>query len=420
MSSKHISINTRKQQATPRGVGVMCQWYAEKAENATIWDMEGNQFIDFAGGIGVLNTGHRHPKVISAVTEQLSKFTHTAYQVVPYESYVSLAEHINERAPINGKAKCAFFSTGAEAVENAIKIARSFTQRHGIITFSNAFHGRSFMTMAMTGKTAPYKSDFGLMPGGVFHARYTSVLKGITVDDAIRSIEDIFAEDIAAHDVAAIVLEPVQGEGGFNVVPAEFLKRLRSLCDLHGILLIADEVQSGFARTGKLFAMNHYETKADLITMAKSLGGGFPISGVVGRADVMDAPNPGGLGGTYAGSPIGVAAALAVLDVIESEDLCNRANVLGAELVALLNTIKATTHMITDIRALGSMIAVELETAEQAKIIQSYAMENGLLILTCGRHGNAIRFLYPLTIPATQFSQALSILKQGFANLIAS
>ncbi len=420
MSSKHISINTRKQQATPRGVGVMCQWYAEKAENATIWDMEGNQFIDFAGGIGVLNTGHRHPKVISAVTEQLSKFTHTAYQVVPYESYVSLAEHINERAPINGKAKCAFFSTGAEAVENAIKIARSFTQRHGIITFSNAFHGRSFMTMAMTGKTAPYKSDFGLMPGGVFHARYPSELKGITVDDAIRSIEDIFAEDIAAHDVAAIVLEPVQGEGGFNVAPAEFLKRLRSLCDLHGILLIADEVQSGFARTGKLFAMNHYETKADLITMAKSLGGGFPISGVVGRADVMDAPNPGGLGGTYAGSPIGVAAALAVLDVIESEDLCNRANVLGAELVALLNTIKATTHMITDIRALGSMIAVELETAEQAKIIQSYAMENGLLILTCGRHGNAIRFLYPLTIPATQFSQALSILKQGFANLIAS
>ncbi|WP_288499471.1 4-aminobutyrate--2-oxoglutarate transaminase [uncultured Acinetobacter sp.] len=420
MSSKHISINTRKQQATPRGVGVMCQWYAEKAENATIWDMEGNQFIDFAGGIGVLNTGHRHPKVISAVTEQLSKFTHTAYQVVPYESYVSLAEHIIERAPINGKAKCAFFSTGAEAVENAIKIARSFTQRHGIITFSNAFHGRSFMTMAMTGKTAPYKSDFGLMPGGVFHARYPSELKGITVDDAIRSIEDIFAEDIAAHDVAAIVLEPVQGEGGFNVVPAEFLKRLRSLCDLHGILLIADEVQSGFARTGKLFAMNHYETKADLITMAKSLGGGFPISGIVGRADVMDAPNPGGLGGTYAGSPIGVAAALAVLDVIESEDLCNRANVLGAELVALLNTIKATTHMITDIRALGSMIAVELETAEQAKIIQSYAMENGLLILTCGRHGNAIRFLYPLTIPATQFSQALSILKQGFANLIAS
>lgn len=420
MSSKHISINTRKQLATPRGVGVMCQWYAEKAENATIWDMEGNQFIDFAGGIGVLNTGHRHPKVISAVTEQLSKFTHTAYQVVPYESYVSLAEHINERAPINGKAKCAFFSTGAEAVENAIKIARSFTQRHGIITFSNAFHGRSFMTMAMTGKTAPYKSDFGLMPGGVFHARYPSELKGITVDDAIRSIEDIFAEDIAAHDVAAIVLEPVQGEGGFNVVPAEFLKRLRSLCDLHGILLIADEVQSGFARTGKLFAMNHYEAKADLITMAKSLGGGFPISGVVGRADVMDAPNPGGLGGTYAGSPIGVAAALAVLDVIESEDLCNRANVLGAELVALLNTIKATTHMITDIRALGSMIAVELETAEQAKIIQSYAMENGLLILTCGRHGNAIRFLYPLTIPATQFSQALNILKQGFANLIAS
>lgn len=420
MDSKHSALNARKQQATPRGVGVMCQWYAEKAENSTIWDAEGNQYIDFAGGIAVLNTGHRHPKIIAAVTEQLTKFTHTAYQVVPYESYVALAERINARAPIQGAAKTSFFSTGAEAVENAVKIARAHTGRHGIVTFGNGFHGRSFMTMAMTGKTAPYKRDFGVMPGGVFHARYPVESKGISVNDAIQSIEDIFAEDIAAHDVAAIVLEPVQGEGGFNVVPAEFLKRLRSLCDLHGILLIADEVQSGFARTGKLFAMNHYEAKADLITMAKSLGGGFPISGVVGRADVMDAPNPGGLGGTYAGSPIGVAAALAVLDVIESEDLCNRANILGEELVALLNTIKATTHMITDIRALGSMIAVELETAEQAKIIQSYAMENGLLILTCGRHGNAIRFLYPLTIPAAQFSQALSILKQGFANLIAS
>lgn len=420
MDSKHSALNTRKQQATPRGVGVMCQWYAEKAENATIWDLEGNQFIDFAGGIAVLNTGHRHPKIIAAVTEQLTKFTHTAYQVVPYESYVSLAERINQRAPIDGPAKTSFFSTGAEAVENAVKIARSYTRRHGIVTFGNGFHGRSFMTMAMTGKTAPYKRDFGVMPGGVFHARYPVASKGITIDDAIQSIEDIFAEDIAAHDVAAIVLEPVQGEGGFNVAPAEFLTRLRALCDLHGILLIADEVQSGFARTGKLFAMNHYETKADLITMAKSLGGGFPISGVVGRADVMDAPNPGGLGGTYAGSPIAVAAAHAVIDVIESEGLCDRANVLGAELVSVLNTIKATTSIVTDIRALGSMVAIELETAEQAKAIQTHAMENGLLILTCGRNGNVIRFLYPLTIPTAQFKDGLAILKQGFATLVAA
>ena len=415
MDSKHSALNARKLKATPRGVGVMCQWYAEKAENSTIWDAEGNQYTDFAGGIAVLNTGHRHPKIIAAVTEQLTKFTHTAYQVVPYEIYVSLAERINARAPIAGEAKTTFFSTGAEAVENAVKIARSYTGRHGIVTFGNGFHGRSFMTMAMTGKTAPYKRDFGVMPSGVFHARYPVESKGITVDIAIESIEDIFAEDIAAHDVAAIVLEPVQGEGGFNVVPAEFLKRLRALCDQHGILIIADEVQTGFARTGKLFAMDHYETKADLITMAKSLGGGFPISGVVGRAEVMDAPNPGGLGGTYAGNPVAVASAHAVLDVIAEEGLCERANVLGAELVEVLNELKQSSSTVQEIRALGSMVAIELETADQAKAIQNYAMQNGLLILTCGRYGNVIRFLYPLTIPAEQFRAGLNILKQGFA-----
>ena len=415
MDSKHSALNARKLKATPRGVGVMCQWYAEKAENSTIWDAEGNQYTDFAGGIAVLNTGHRHPKIIAAVTEQLTKFTHTAYQVVPYESYVSLAERINARAPIAGEAKTTFFSTGAEAVENAVKIARSYTGRHGIVTFGNGFHGRSFMTMAMTGKTAPYKRDFGVMPSGVFHARYPVESKGITVDAAIESIEDIFAEDIAAHDVAAIVLEPVQGEGGFNVVPAEFLTRLRALCDQHDILIIADEVQTGFARTGKLFAMDHYETKADLITMAKSLGGGFPISGVVGRAEVMDAPNPGGLGGTYAGNPVAVASAHAVLDVIEEEGLCERANVLGAELVEVLNELKQSSSTVQEIRALGSMVAIELETADQAKAIQNYAMQNGLLILTCGRYGNVIRFLYPLTIPAEQFRAGLNILKQGFA-----
>ena len=415
MDSKHSALNARKLKATPRGVGVMCQWYAEKAENSTIWDAEGNQYTDFAGGIAVLNTGHRHPKIIAAVTEQLTKFTHTAYQVVPYEIYVSLAERINARAPIAGEAKTTFFSTGAEAVENAVKIARSYTGRHGIVTFGNGFHGRSFMTMAMTGKTAPYKRDFGVMPSGVFHARYPVESKGITVDAAIESIEDIFAEDFAAHDVAAIVLEPVQGEGGFNVVPAEFLKRLRALCDQHGILIIADEVQTGFARTGKLFAMDHYETKADLITMAKSLGGGFPISGVVGRAEVMDAPNPGGLGGTYAGNPVAVASAHAVLDVIEEEGLCERANVLGAELVEVLNELKQSSSTVQEIRALGSMVAIELETADQAKAIQNYAMQNGLLILTCGRYGNVIRFLYPLTIPAEQFRAGLNILKQGFA-----
>ncbi|MEG0343990.1 MAG: 4-aminobutyrate--2-oxoglutarate transaminase [Acinetobacter sp.] len=421
MNDKHSALNARKQQATPRGVGVMCQWYAEKAENATIWDMQGKQYIDFAGGIAVLNTGHRHPKVIAAVTEQLSKFTHTAYQITPYESYVALAERINEKAPILQPAKSAFFSTGAEAVENAVKIARSYTGRQGIITFGNGFHGRSFMTMAMTGKVAPYKRDFGLMPGGVFHARYPVITQGISVDDAIESIENILHEDIAPHDVAAIVLEPVQGEGGFHIVPAEFLKRLRALCDEHGILLIADEVQSGFARTGQFFAMNHFETKVDLMTMAKSMGGGFPISGVVGRAEVMDAPNPGGLGGTYAGSPVSIAAAHAVMDVIEEEGLCERANQLGQKLVSTLNAIQQDSNkIITEIRALGSMIAVELQSAEQAKAIQNYAMEKGLLLLTCGKNANVIRFLYPLTIPAEQFDQGLSILNDAFAALNAS
>ncbi|WP_151839805.1 4-aminobutyrate--2-oxoglutarate transaminase [Acinetobacter soli] len=420
MDTKHSALNQRKQQATPRGVGVMCQWYADKAENATIWDAQGNAFTDFAGGIAVLNTGHRHPKVIAAVQAQLEKFTHTAYQVTPYESYVSLAERINALAPIAGPAKTAFFTTGAEAVENAVKIARSYTGRQGIITFGNAFHGRSFMTMAMTGKTAPYKRDFGLMPGGVFHARYPVASRGITVDAAMESIDNIFSEDVAPHDVAAIVLEPVQGEGGFNIVPADFLKRVRALCDKHGILLIADEVQSGFARTGKVYAMDHYETKADLITMAKSLGGGFPISGVVGRAEVMDAPNPGGLGGTYAGNPIAVAAAHAVIDAIEEEQLCERANVLGAELVNVLEQLQqATDQAIIDIRALGSMVAAEFETAEQAKAVQTYAMEHGLLLLTCGKYANVIRFLYPLTIPSEQFRSGLEILKQGVLALNA-
>lgn len=416
MAQQDSVMNVRKLAATPRGVGVMCQWFVERAENATLWDTQGNEYIDFAGGIAVLNTGHRHPKIIAAVTEQLGKFTHTAYQVVPYESYVSLVERIIERAPVASPAKAALFTTGAEAVENAVKIARAATKRHGVITFGGAFHGRTFMTMAMTGKTAPYKRDFGVMPSGVFHARYPVAVNGISVDDAIESLEDIFSTDIAAHDVAAIVLEPVQGEGGFNVAPQELMIRLRQICDQHGILLIADEVQTGFARTGKLFAMEHYpDVKADLITMAKSLGGGFPISGVVGRADLMDAPNPGGLGGTYAGNPLAVAAAHAVIDVIEEEKLCDRANKLGAQLINVLEDLRDTHSFIRDIRGLGSMIAIELNTAEQVKVVQDYAMSKKLVLLSCGKKANVIRFLYPLTIPDAQFQNALEIIKEGFA-----
>ncbi|WP_298143680.1 4-aminobutyrate--2-oxoglutarate transaminase [uncultured Acinetobacter sp.] len=404
-----------------RGIGVLCDWYVDRAENATIWSTTGKTYTDFAGGIAVLNTGHRHPKVIDAVKAQLDRFTHTSFQVSPYASYVELLERLIALAPIQGPAKGALFTTGAEAVENAVKIARAATGRHGIITFSGAFHGRSFMTMAMTGKVLPYKRDFGAMPAGVFHAKYPNALYGVSIDAAMNSIDDILTTDIAPESVAAIVVEPVQGEGGFHVAPPEFFRRLRALCDQHGILLIADEVQTGFARTGQVFAMDyHPEVKVDLMTMAKSLGGGFPISAVIGRQEIMDAPHPGGLGGTYAGNPLAVAAAHAVLDVIHEEKLCERANKLGAQLIEHLEELKDRYTFVQDIRGLGSMVAVELQNAEQVAQIQRYAMEHGLLLLSCGKHGNVIRFLYPLTIPDEQFKAALNVLNDSFAQVKSS
>jgi len=397
----------------------MCGFYAERAENATLWDVEGREVIDFAAGIAVLNTGHRHPRLVAAIEKQLQAFTHTAYQIVPYEGYVSLAERINERVPVEGPVKNAFFTTGAEAVENAVKIARASTRRPGIIAFGGAFHGRTFMTMALTGKVAPYKLGFGPFPGSVFHARYPNELHGVSVGQALESLEHLFKAEIAPDQVAAIILEPVQGEGGFNVAPPEFFTALRAICDQHGILLIADEVQSGFARTGKLFAMEHYPVKADLITMAKSLAGGMPLSAVAGRADVMDAPAPGGLGGTYAGNPLAIASAHAVLDVIDDEKLCQRANELGAQLTDVLEQAQSSSKAIAQVRGLGSMIAVEFNdpetgkpSAEITREVQQAALDQGLLLLSCGVYGNVIRFLYPLTIPQEQFTRALTILKQ--------
>ena len=410
MEGKNSQLQQRKDDALPRGTGNLCPWFVEQAENATLRDTEGNSWIDFAGGIAVLNTGHRHPRVVQAIKDQLEKFTHTAFQVTPYENYVALAERINDLVPIAGKVKTAFFSTGAEAVENAVKVARAATRRHGIITFGNAFHGRTFMTMAMTGKVAPYKRDFGPMPASVFHVRYPNSVTGITTADALASLDDLFTQDIAPQDVAAIVLEPVQGEGGFHIAPPEFMTQLRALADRHGILLIADEVQSGFGRTGKIFAMEHYGVEPDLITMAKSLAGGMPLSAVSGRAEIMDAPGPGGLGGTYAGNPLSIAAAHAVLDVIAEEQLCERSVQLGAALTEFLQGVRATQPAITDIRALGSMVAVEFADAQSAQALQQQAMAQGLLLLTCGPQGNVIRFLYPLTIPDAQFRQALDIL----------
>jgi 4-aminobutyrate aminotransferase len=424
---KNADLHARKNAATPRGVGVMCDFYAARAENAELWDVEGRRFIDFAAGIAVCNTGHRHPKIVEAIRAQLDCFTHTAYQIVPYESYVSLAEKISARAPGSHAKKTAFFTTGAEAVENAVKIARAATGRPGVIAFTGGFHGRTLMGMALTGKVAPYKIGFGPFPSDVYHAPFPNALHGVSVADSLRAIEHLFKADIEATRVAAIIFEPVQGEGGFNAAPADFVRGLRKICDEHGILLIADEVQTGFARTGKLFAMEHHGVVPDLMTIAKSLAGGMPLSGVVGRAEIMDAAAPGGLGGTYAGNPLAVAAAHAVLDIIDDEKLCERATVLGDKLKAKLEALKADVPQIADVRGPGAMIAVEFckpgshdADAAFAKLVQTRALERGLLLLVCGVYSNVVRFLFPLTIQEGVFDEAIGILEDVLTETVGA
>ncbi|WP_290872456.1 4-aminobutyrate--2-oxoglutarate transaminase [Aquabacterium sp.] len=408
----------RKNAATPRGVAVGNSFYAAKALNAELWDIEGRRYIDFGSGIAVLNTGHRHPKVTAAVREQLEQFTHTAYQVVPYPSYVALAEELNRRTPGTHAKKTAFFTTGAEAVENAIKIARAFTGRTGVIGFNGGFHGRTFMGMALTGKVVPYKRGFGPFPGEIYHAPFPSELHGVSVQDALDAVHALFKCDIDPARVAAFIYEPVQGEGGFNPAPVEFIAGLRKIADEHGILLIADEIQTGFARTGKLFATHHHDVPVDLITFAKSLAGGLPLSGVTGRAEVMDMAEPGGLGGTYAGNPLAVAAAHAVLDAIDTEGLEARAVVLGDRLKDRLNGLKSDLKQIADVRGPGSMVAVEFvdpatghPDAAYTKRVQTEALSRGLLLLICGVYGNVIRFLHPLTTEDAVFNEGLDILE---------
>jgi 4-aminobutyrate aminotransferase len=426
MTAKNAELKARKDAATPRGVGVMCDFYAERAENAELWDVEGRRFIDFAAGIAVCNTGHRHPKILAAIRDQLDHFTHTAYQIVPYASYVELAEKINECAPGDYPKKTAFFTTGAEAVENAIKIARAATGRPGVIAFTGGFHGRTLMGMALTGKVAPYKIGFGPFPSDVFHAPFPNPLHGVTTADSLKHIEYLFKADIDPKRVAAIIFEPVQGEGGFYPAPAEFVRALRKLCNEHGILLIADEVQTGFARTGKLFAMHHYDVVPDLMTIAKSLAGGMPLSGVVGRADVMDAAAPGGLGGTYAGNPLAVAAAHAVLDIIHEEKLCERATALGERIKEKLTALRVEVPQIADVRGPGGMVAVEFCKAggsepdvDFTKRVQTRALERGLLLLVCGVYSNVVRFLFPLTIQDAVFDEAMVILEEAIKDSVA-
>lgn len=413
----------RRRAAIPRGVGQSHEVFISKGENAEVWDVEGRRYIDFAGGIAVLNTGHRHPEVISAVQKQLNHYTHTCFQVLAYEPYVELAERINALAPGNFEKKTFFLSSGAEAVENAIKIARAHTKRSGVIAFTSGYHGRTLLTLGMTGKVVPYKVGFGPFPGDIFHAQFPNLLHGISVDDALASVESIFKNDIEASRVAAIIVEPVQGEGGFNVAPADFLQRLRTLCDQHGILLIADEIQTGAGRTGTWFAIEQSGIAPDLITMAKSMAGGFPISAVVGRAEVMDAPAPGGLGGTYAGSPLGCAAALAVLQVFEKEKLLERSKALGQRITSRLQKLATQRSAIADVRGLGAMVALELckngdvhqPDADLTKRLCSEATKLGLILLSCGTYGNVVRILVPLTASDAIVDEGLDILEAAMA-----
>ena len=421
--SSNSALLERRKNAVPRGVAHATPLFASRAENAEIWDADGTRYVDFAGGIAVLNTGHRHPKVLAAVREQLGLYTHTAFQVMPYEPYIEVCERLNARSPIGGANKTILFTTGAEATENAVKIARAATGRSGVIAFSGAFHGRTMLAMAMTGKVVPYKNRFGPLPSEIYHVPFPVEHQGITVERALEAIQFLFKADIEPQRVAAIIIEPVQGEGGFNIAPPELMRALRALCDQHGILLIADEVQTGFGRTGKLFGMEHYDVEADIITTAKSLGGGFPISAITGRAAIMDAVDPGGLGGTYAGSPVACAAALAVMDVIDSENLLDRSNVIGARIKGRLEAMRRRNDLppIDAIRGLGGMVAFELfkergtyePDGERTKAVTTQAAKEGLILLSCGVYGNVIRILVPLTASDAIVDEGLDKLEQA-------
>lgn len=409
----------RKVAAIARGQGNAAAVYVERAENAEIWDIEGKRYIDFGTGIAVCNTGHSHPKVVAAVREQLEKFSHTCVMVTPYVSAVRLAERLNALAPGPSPKKTIFVTTGAEAVENTIKIARAYTGRRGVIAFNGGFHGRTLLAMGLTGKVTPYKNLFGPFPGEVYHAPFPIAYHGISVESSLKALRNLFKVDIAPVDVAAIIVEPVQGEGGFYPAPAEFMQALRDICDEHGIVLVCDEIQSGFARTGRFFASEYAGIEPDLITTAKGLAGGFPLAAVTGKAEIMDAPLPGGLGGTYGGSPIGCVASLAVLDVIEEEGLVDRAVQIGRRFKARLDVLQAKyPALIGEIRAQrGAMLAIELvrdgdagqPNPELTSAILKEACQRGLILLSCGVNGNVVRFLPALTISDALIDEGLAI-----------
>lgn len=420
MTNPTADLLSRQSAAVAGGVATRAL-YAERALNAELWDIEGRRYIDLAAGIAVNNTGHRHPKIMRAVSEQSERFTHTCFHVAPYESYVRLAERLNAIAPTGPDNRTMLVTTGAEAVENAIKIARAYTKRSGIIAFSGAFHGRTMLGMALTGKVAPYKKNFGPFPGEIFHALFPNAFMGVTTADALAGLERLFQSDVDPERVAAMIVEPVQGEGGFNVAPAEFLKGLRTIADRHGIVLIADEIQSGMARTGRMFGFEHAGVNPDLVTMAKGLAGGFPLAAVCGKAEIMNAAHPGGLGGTYAGNPLAVAAANAVLDIIDDEGLLARATIIGERIRERIEAIASRQGMecIGDVRGLGAMVAFELVEDRASRnaapqlttAIVAEAEKRGLIVLSCGTRANVIRLLPPLTIEDDLLAEALDVLE---------
>ena len=421
-------ILARKQRVVAEPLSIYLPIVAAEGRGATLTDVDGNTFIDFTGGVGCLNVGHANPRVVEAAQEQLARFSHTDFTIVPYEVYVTLAERLCELAPISGPTKAAFFNAGTEAVENAIKFARSFTRRPAVIAFEGGFHGRTLLSLSLTSKTHPYKAGLGPFAPEVYRVPFAQDYRGPDAAEALAALERALVTQVAAETVAAIVIEPVQGEGGFQVAPLEFMEGVRAICDRHGIVLVVDEVQTGFSRTGKLFAIEHYAVEPDLITVAKSIAGGLPLSGVIGKAEVMDAPGDSAIGGTYVGNPVAQAAALAVLDVIEEEGLNERATALGDAMRARMEEWQRRWPRIGDVRGLGAMLAIELvqdpatrePAPDLATTVVEHAAEHGLLLLKSGIYSNCIRVLTPLVLTDAELDEALGVWEDALAQALGA
>jgi 4-aminobutyrate aminotransferase/(S)-3-amino-2-methylpropionate transaminase len=424
---KSKEILARKEQVVADPLSVFLPVVIAEGRGATITDVDGNTFIDFTGGVGCLNVGHSHPRVVEAAQEQLAKFSHTDFTIVPYELYVTLAERLIAASPFRSPAKAAFFNAGTEAVENAIKFARSHTGRPAVIGFEGGFHGRTLLSLSLTSKTHPYKAGLGPFAPEVYRVPFPNDYRGPSAEEALAALERALVTQVAAETVAAIVIEPVQGEGGFVVAPQAFLEGVRRLCDEHGIVMVVDEVQTGFGRTGKLFAIEHYGIEPDLITVAKSIAAGLPLSGVLGKAEIMDAPGDSAIGGTYVGNPVAQAAALAVLDVFEDEGVCDHAVVLGETIRARMESWQGRWPRIGDVRGLGAMLAIELVTdpatkepdADAATAVVEAAAERGLLLLKSGIYSNCIRVLTPLVLTDAELDEALGVWEEALDSVLS-